>query len=502
MFLLLKKLKINENIAFIAGLIFAFTPFISHRVIGHYTYIPIYFFPLTYLLLILITEKGERVNKYAISVLSGFFLSFVLLSNFYYFLMILLSIIFYLTYYFVFDKKTLFIFLHKNTRLFSVVFMSAAVSFLPWFFSVIQFLKEKQIYLKPGLGSAITLSADILSFFTPSFYNPVYKNIFSFLSLNIPYFAKFNYFFINSWERFVYPGILIIVIYTLIIFSKYFLKQFPEKLWKKIKLYFYASIFFAVLMMGPFIKIFNRWSINLDGVSVVFPLPFLLLRYVPGLSDLRAPSRFAPAFVFFACIVVSIVLNYLLIKKIKNEGFRTIFIVILFFIFALDQNYVIPTKLNKEIPVKIYEYLETKPMATVLEIPFTVRDGLQYLGFVHAIQPMIGQVIHKKPIIGGYMARVPKKIFNFYENKKFISYLASLIDKGNYNPFLENPENVTPYSYPYDTKEIKMELNTMNIKYILLKNNEIYTGTVKNYIVEAGYRLTKNDAEYYLFELL
>ena len=497
MYLLLRKLKISQIISVLISLIFGFTPFLSHRVIGHYTYIPIYFFPLAYLIINQFLETKPGKNKSFLSISFGLFLSFVLLSNFYYFLMVLLGTFAFISYLVIFSGKIFLRFVTSNFKYLAMTVISFFLTLIPWFVSVYQLMKSGNLSSTPGLGGAITLSADLMSFITPSEYNPIYKNIFSFLSLRIPYFTKYNDFFLNSWERFVYPGIIIVVVYFSIFFLK-ILKKFPSNLWSKIRSYFMMSIVFAVFMLGPFLKVFNRWSINLDGVAVVFPLPFLFLRYIPGLSALRAPSRFTPIFVFFACIVVAYILDFLT-KKISKKR-STILIITLFIIFFVDQFYVIPTKLNQEIPSKIYNYLKDKPRGTVLEIPFTVRDGFQYLGFVHAIQPMAGQLIHGKPIIGGYIARVPGNIFIYYKNLKFIGYITRIIDKGNYMPLTEKPKEINFYPYPYSINTAKNEVQSLNIKYVILKNDEKYSNYLIQLFKRMGFVEKHKDIGYLLLE--
>ncbi|MFA5770737.1 MAG: hypothetical protein WC894_04565 [Patescibacteria group bacterium] len=497
MYLLLRKLKINQSLSIVMALVFGFTPFLSHRILGHYTYIPIYFFPLVFLTVSKLIEAKKEKEKLIISLFLGLSMALMLLINFYYFFMIALGFIFYFSYWFFTNTKQFLQELKKNAIYLLTSIISIIFFLIPWIISVYDLIKTQGLFKSPGFGGAITLSADVLSFFTPSEYNPIYKFLFNKLSLIIPYFPKYNNFFLKSWERFVYPGIIILGIYFSIILLK-LLKKFPISLWNKIKPYFLMSLFFAVLMLGPFLKIFNRWSINIEGVAVVFPLPFLLLHYVPGLSTLRAPSRFTPIFIFFSCIVAAYIFDFLIEKVGKKKSL--ILIIILFVVFFLDQFYVIPTKLNQEIPNKIYNYLNKKPQGTVLEIPFTVRDGFQYIGFVHAIQPMAGQLIHGKPIIGGYIARVPDIFFSYYKNLKFIGYIAKIIDKGNYNPLTEKPKKPVVYKFPYEIDEIKKELDLLNVKYIILKQNEVYTNVVRELIMVSNYRPILTESQYELYE--
>lgn len=485
MYLLLRRLKIRTTVAFISGLIYGYTPFLSYKVVNHYEYLPIYFFPLQYLIIYSFFQTKNITKKILFSVLYGILMAFILLSNFYYFFISILAIIFYIGYFLLTKFRETFRIIKES---FLYIFLSISLSILlliPWLKSVYQVFKNHEFIQPKGFGGAITFSADLVSFFTPSEYNPFYRKIFSFLSFRIPYFPKYNNFFLNGWDRFVYPGLIIILTFLIIIYLLV-RKKLASNLWEKIKPHFFVSIIFAVLMLGPFLKVFNRWFINLDGVAVVIPLPFLILHYLPGLSTLRVPTRFTPVFVFLSLIVVAYVLNFIFEKINKKK--QIVILVLLAGIFLFDQFYIIPKATNQYIPVKLYEYLKNqKNNKTVLEIPFTVRDGLHYIGFVHALQPMYGQAIHGKPIIGGYIARVPQKIFDYYEKLPFISYIAKIIDKGNYNPLTEKPKELVIYPYPYTIDTIRQELNSLNIKYILLKRDEKYSKYLYDLVGKVGF---------------
>lgn len=315
--------------------------------------------------------------------------------------------------------------------------------------------------------------------------------------ISISILGKYQRFFFHNWERFAYPGIIIFFTYFSIIFLK-LKKKFPISLWKNIRLNFLVSLTFAVLMLGPFLKFFNRWTINLDGVMLIIPLPFLALHYIPILNMIRAPARFTPIFVFLAVLVSAYCFDFF-IKKIDKKK-QLIILIGFIIIFFVDQIYVIPTKLNQNIPNNIYKSLKNMPQGTVLEIPFTVRDGFNYIGFVHAIQPMAGQIIHNKPIIGGYLARVNDSVFDYYKNLKFIGYLAKIIDKGNYNPVIEQPKEINFYPYPYPLNTAKNEIKSLNIKYVVLKEDEKYSNYLIKMFSNLGFKKKQKENNYLLLE--
>jgi len=498
MYLLLTKLKINHWLSIVLALSYGFIPIVAFRALGHYTYTSIYVFPLIFLIVLKFLEEKIIKKKILVSILFGFFMMFVLLLNFYYFIGIVLGIASYFIYYLMTNKKTIIKFIFKNTLFLLTSLFSFLIFISPWLYSVYKLITSVGIEKTRTFGGAVELSGDLFGFLTPSEYNPIYHFILQKIGTVLPIFSKYYKFYTSNTEKFIYPGLIIVSIYISLFLFK---KNIPQKLWHTIKPHLIISLIFASLLLGPFLKIFNRWMINLDGVGVVLPLPFLLLHYFPGLSSLRAPTRFTPVFVFLALIVAAYIIDYFF--KHINKKHRAIFIICLFVILVIDQFALLPKGRYSYFPLKIYNHLKTiQDPGTVLEIPFTVRDGFQYIGFVHAIGPMNGRLIHNKPIIGGYFARVPQRIFDFYKNKKFIDYVASIIDKGNYDPGKEKPKEPNIYSFPYSITTIEEDLISLNVKFIILKNDEKYTDTIGDIIVSAGFlkQMSENNYDLYIKE--
>lgn len=495
MYLLLTKLKINHWLSIILALSYGFIPIVAFRSLGHYTYTSTYIFPLIFLIVLKFLEEKIIKKKVWISILFGFFMMFILLLNFYYFLGIVLGIASYFIYYLITNKKTITNFISKNilfllTSLFSFLLFTS-----PWLYSVYKLIASGGTENTRTFGGAVELSGDLFGFLTPSEYNPIYHFILQKLGTALPIFSKYYKFYTNNTEKFIYPGLIIILLYAFLIIFK---RNIPQKLWYTIKSHLIISLIFATLLLGPFLKIFNRWMINLDGIGVVIPLPFLLLHYFPGLSSLRAPTRFTPIFIFLAVIVVAYILDFLF-KKLKLKK-RILLIVVLFLIFIFDQFAIFPKPDYQYFPLKAYNYIKkSKIQGVVFEIPFTVRDGFQYIGYVHAIGPMNGYLIHKKPIIGGYFARVPQKIFDYYKNKKFINYVANIIDKGNYNLITEQPKEVKITQFNGSVREIDKELKRLDIKYIILKKDEKYSKAISYLITQVNFKKIMTDNNYDLY---
>lgn len=498
MYILLREFKIKKILSVIAGLIFGFMPFLSHRIQGHYTYIPVFFFPLIFILINDLIVNNSLKKKAVLSIGLGLSLALVILTNLYYFFIVFFGILFYVSFYFFQNRKLLIKTLSLNVKYLLMTFFTFFVMLIPWIIQVFQFMYFDGFEKQTGFAGSQELSADLINFFLPSEYNPIYKNIFLKIEKLTPFFTKATRFFFSSWERFAYPGIIILLIYIIIIF---FRKKLPKNLIKKIYPYFLISLFFALLSMGPFFKIFNRWALPLDdGISFVLPLPFIILHYLPVLNSLRAAMRFNPGFVFFAVLVVAFVLDYF-VSKISRKKIRYVFFLAVFFVFIFDQMYFIMPKIPQQVPNKLYQTIKNdKGKSTVLEIPFTVRDGYQYLGFVHAISIMDGLLVYDKPVIGGYLARISKGTFDYYKNLPFIGYILKITDKGNYDPNKEKPRDLNIFPFEDSLESAKEEIDFLDIKYILLKNDEKYTKNIKELIKKLDFIEKMRDGKYDLYE--
>ncbi len=494
MYALLRKFNIKYAIATLFALCFSFTPFISHRVDGHYIYTSLFIFPLFFLIVYSYFQTKSKIKKLTYSIFTGVLFAFILMLNLYYLMTIFLIVSFYTIYYLLFQRKIAFNILKNGYFYLAITLLSFLIASIPWVYPFIKLLQLEGLVKTPGFGGANQLSADVLSFIIPSEYNPFYHYIINQLAKVSVIFINYQKVYLSSWDKFVYPGIIILVTYLGLVFWR---KKLPLSLRKKIWPHFLISIIFVVLTLGPFLKVFNRWMIQLEDVSVVFPLPFLLFHYIPGLTALRAPTRFIPAFVFLASIISAQLLNFLLPKVFKKH---LVIIILIYLLLIFDQFYIVPKRTNRNLPVASYQLIKRDDnFFSVMEIPFTVRDGFDYIGYVHAIDPMTGSLIYHKPIIGGYTARVHPSIFSYYKNLPFIGYIAQIIDKGNYNPDKELPGEPRITLFQGNFQQAMKELDFLDVKYIILKTDEKYSPLVIQLLYSLGYHKQLFDGGYDLY---
>lgn len=497
MFFLLKKLNINKYIALIMGLSFGYTQLMAYKMIGHYTYTTIYFFPLIFLILLTFFKAATNKKKILLSAVFGIFMGLGLLQNFYYFTGAVICLILYFFYYFIFLRLSLLKFLADNLKYIVVSAISFMILLTPWFYAVYRMIMFENSEKISSLHSSIFYSGDLIGWLTPSEYNPFYHVFLNKLSSLSRLFQKYNNFYLHNGSKFIFPGMLILIVYFYLVF---YYRKLSAKIKQKIRPHFFISFFFAVLLLGPFLKVFNRWELVVDeAIAIVFPLPFLILSFVPGMSDLRAPTRFEPIFVFLASLVTAYILHYVFLRLSRLK--KKLIIGSLILVFFIDQYYILPDRYSTPVPKTAYDYIKKdSEQATVFEIPFNVRDGFQYIGFVHALSPINGSIQHGKPIIGGYFARVSSSVFTYYKNLPFINYTAQIIDKGNYNPLKEKPNEVKIIPFTLNIDEVIKELNFFDIKYILLKNDEKYSPVTAEILPNLGFTQKMKDGKYDLYE--
>jgi len=156
------------------------------------------------------------------------------------------------------------------------------------------------------------------------------------------------------------------------------------------------ALFFALLALGPFIWI--------GGVNTRIPTPWALLRYVPVIGFVRSPARFA--------VVVMMLLSALFalaVAELRRRGSRPGLIAAGIGALLLFELAPIPRPLySAEIP-RVFQRIADDPRdVRVLELPTGLRDGTWSVGNYSAAA-QFHQTLHGKRVVGGYLSRVPER---------------------------------------------------------------------------------------------
>jgi len=168
---------------------------------------------------------------------------------------------------------------------------------------------------------------------------------------------------------------------------------------------------FMLWALGPHVVAF--------GHNLGILLPATLVRYVPIVSNARIPSR--------AMVVV-----YLSLAMICALGFsalrgrrRTGWAVALLGVFVLDSAPRSTSVYSLDHPA-IYDVLLRQPQpGAVCELPIGLRDGFGETGIFDS-RTLWYQTIHKRPITGGFVARMTPGLITSYNTAPVLGSLLRL----------------------------------------------------------------------------
>jgi hypothetical protein len=167
--------------------------------------------------------------------------------------------------------------------------------------------------------------------------------------------------------------------------------------WRPARWWVGMSVTFGLLALGPFVHV--------GGLNTYVIGPWALLRYVPVVGLVHTPARFAIPFTLFFALVVADALRDLC-RRHPQE--RRALLGAAGILLAAELLPAPLTLYSAEIP-PLYRRVAAAPPSTVLlEIPTGVRDGVSNLGDFSA-RTEFNQTSHGKTVIGGFLSRVPRR---------------------------------------------------------------------------------------------
>jgi hypothetical protein len=175
----------------------------------------------------------------------------------------------------------------------------------------------------------------------------------------------------------------------------------------------FGSLAFVVLTMGPAIH----------GTHI--PLPFMLIRRLPGLSQFRTPFRFQiPAALGMATATGMVLAQFA--EVIRARTWRWLFAAVALSTIGdlmahrLVDGFSIQTMRQEP----FYAQITGDPRdCLVLEIPLGIRTGTDRVGDAEELS--FYQPLHQKRLINGFAARVPLAALDYYRQSPALMFLAN-----------------------------------------------------------------------------
>src|SRR5688572_6133808 len=166
--------------------------------------------------------------------------------------------------------------------------------------------------------------------------------------------------------------------------------------WRPPRMWIVLGFAFTLLALGPFVHI--------GGVNTYVPGPWALLRYVPVIGLARNPARFAVLIMLVLAVLFALALSFLRQTQARRPWLHWVIAAI-----VIAELLPIPRSLySAQIPA-IYDRVAADPHdVAVLQLRFGVRDGVSSFGNYTA-RTQFFQTKHGKPLVGGVLSRVSER---------------------------------------------------------------------------------------------
>lgn len=422
----------NEKFSsFIAGIIFAFSPYHFAHSLGHLGATSIEWIPFCALYLMKMFKEGGARNSF----FAGVFFILVAMSDIQYmvFMGVFVMLLFLYEIYTILkkEKKT---YKQDISKIFYKYSLFGVVSFagiIPLTIENIFTALSGENFLKLNPFEAVTYSTDLLSFFLPSVLHPVFGN------LTKDIYSNFSG---NSSENTTFIG------YTVILLSLFATSRLKGN--RYAKFWSISALLFSLISLGPLLHVNGNTSFTVFNTTV--PLPYIALYYlIPFLDNCRTTGRFF----IIASLSFAVLAGYGISELLKYSNNNKKMIAIVVSSLIIFEYLAIPVPMSVVNKPSFYEEIsQDKDDYALLEIPATLK-------YEAGVSLIYYQTIHGKPVVGNWAARSPSNSRDFELNTPVIRELTYL-----------QPLNTDILDQ--DIKQVGTSIfNYYNISYIVLHKN-------------------------------
>jgi hypothetical protein len=160
---------------------------------------------------------------------------------------------------------------------------------------------------------------------------------------------------------------------------------------------------FALWALGPFLTVLA------SNTGIL--LPQAAAQLVPIVNNARIPGRAMVMVVLASVVVLALALS-------KRRRPVPLWLVSLIAGLACVESLGAPLALVAMPGAGVYaDIAADRRGGAVLPIPFGVRDGFGERGLLDA-EVLLGQTIHTHPLVGGFLARLPPRVWSWYEQNE------------------------------------------------------------------------------------
>lgn len=406
-YLLIRDLVGDHRAALVGGLAFAFCPYMTAHALGHFNLISIGWTPL-FLRSLLRSQEEKGWKQPALGAL------FLILQLYSEFILGIFALMLAAGWLLLAGPKGWRSIIRSggHWRL-AAIFGGAGLALAPYLAAAWQDGAVSELVSKPSWFGANEHSAALASFFVPSQLHPVWAPIIKPLT---------DQFHGTPADNVVYLGWPVLILAAIGLWGW---RSHPFARRAAV-----LSIFFVLLALGPtlhFVRAPVLNAIHIDDANVTPGMPYILFHWIPVLRQLRIPTRFVVVAMLMLAILAAAGVAWISARWTGRRSRNGWLLAAGCAVVILSDFTVFPhITTSAEIP-SIYGRLASLPAeAVVLDLPFGYRDGIHQYGRINE-RSLYYQTVHHRPIVGGYIARMPDRVVDRYRSYVFLDEVATRI---------------------------------------------------------------------------
>ncbi len=274
-------------------------------------------------------------------------------------------------------------------------------------------------YVLPGWGHAEKLLVDLFGLLTPTglqSFNPHWTQELDAVRQGVARFSDVNTVFLG------YATLALAVLATV-------------RHWQTLKVWAMSALVFTILSLGPLLHLNGQSTFDLDGLQVTFPLPFLLLHYIPLLKENRVPNRFSVLVMLSLAVLVAFAVSST--RAWVSQKFQgkhepwALGLPLVFLVLILLEHASIPLPLTDARIPEVYTQIAREPgNFAVLTLPLGWRNSFGQLG-AEDTRAQYYQSAMGKYIFPANLQRNPPFLFDYFDR---IPLFHSLTEIESYRP--------------------------------------------------------------------
>ena len=185
---------------------------------------------------------------------------------------------------------------------------------------------------------------------------------------------------------------------------------------EEIRRWLAIAALFGIWALGPYLMVL--------GHNTGLLLPQALAHVIPLVNNARIPARALVVCALAMAIVIAAALSSSSPRQIPRWMLWTLLV------FAIGESIGAPLPLAAIPPAGVYaDVAASRESGAVLTVPFGVRDGFGEKGLLEH-DSLHGQTIHRRALVGGFLARLPRRVWSWYEETEPYRTLLTLSTPG------------------------------------------------------------------------